>query len=316
MKKYLPVVLITSAVFLFFFLLFSSADVSKAAPATNVVISEIQTEGTNPETSATITGDEFVELYNPTDTAIDLTGWELVRKTAATSAAEQLLVELTGTIPAKGFFLITHTDYDGTTSTDMSYSGIHITINNSVALKDDTGTIIDLVGMGTSNTFEGQTVLNPIPNRSIERKANEESTSESMRLGGTDELLGNAWDTNNNANDFIRYNDPIISDPQNSQSQAEPQENITPTATPTDEPTATPTEGPTATPTEDPDPTVTPTLTLTDTPTPTVSPAPTTQPAFIFPQLQIVCTPKITTLRIFGILYNFEFPSCKVIRTN
>lgn len=316
MNKYLPLVLSSTAIFAFFFLLFHSAQTTKAATATHVVISEIQIEG------ATVT-DEFVELYNPTNSDINLTGWELIRKTAAVDAEEQPLATLSGTISSHGFMLIANVGYDGTTPADNTYdTEFNITDNNSIALRNESGTIIDLVGMGTSNTAEETTIQNPIDNRSIERKANSSSSLESMISGGIDEFLGNGEDTDNNANDFIRHESPAISTPQNTTSTLEPETAPTPTnePTPTDEPT--PTEEPTPTvsespsPTEDPSPTITGEPSPTEEPTPTLTPTPTTKPVITVPNIQISCTNKIISFNIFGVTHNFTFPTCKLIRVN
>lgn len=309
MKKYLPIVLPSIAIFALFFLLFQSAQISKAATATHVVISEIQIEGGT-------TTDEFVELYNPTDSTVDVTGWELIRKTAAADAEEQPLATLSGTISSHGFMLIANVGYDGTTPADTTYdTEFNITDNNSITLRNESGTNIDLVGMGSSALKEGDVIDNPIDNRSIERKAIGTSTTESMISEGVDELLGNGEDTDNNAVDFVRHSSPTISNPQNSSSNVEP--GIIPTPTnepePTDVPSPTVTNAPT--PTNEPTPTTqepSPTIEVS----PTISPTPTTKPRIAVPNLQIVCTDRIINFNIFGVSHNFTFPSCKLVRVN
>lgn len=299
---------------LFLALLFISKFVAptNAATAAHIVISEIQISGATAS-------DEFVELYNPTNLDVSLNGWELTKKTSASDAAEQILSPITGTIPAKGFFLIAHDNYDGTASADIIYNpGFHIAANNSIALKNSEGVITDLVGMGSSQTFEGEPVLNPIEHRSIERKANETSTAESMAQGGIDQLLGNSNDSNNNMNDFVRHESPTISTPQNSNSTIEPLETPTPTVTvtPTASPTATMTPTPTATLT--PTPTTSPSPTSTNTPTPTaaitVSPTPTYTPPFIIPTYKLVCNTKSITFVILSKTYFISYPVCNVVK--
>lgn len=306
MKKYLPIVLTSSAVFLFFFLLFSSVETSKAATATHIVISEVQIEGDT-------TTDEFIELYNPTGTNIDITGWELFRKTAAIDAEEQLLATLSGTIVSHGFILVAHSGYSDAPPADITYDTIfNVSDNNSVILKDESSTVIDLVGMGTATTKEGAAIDNPIDNRSIERKANSISTLASMAPGGEDELGGNGEDTDDNSTDFVRHISPTLSGPQNSTSNTEPVE-ASPTPTEEITPTITQTVTPTTSPTVTLTPTTTPTLTVTPS---TLTPTPTTEPQIIFPQFQFVCTPKIITFKVFGQSYNFEFPTCRIVRVN
>lgn len=238
----------------------------------HVVISEIQIGG------ATST-DEFVELYNPTDTTQDLSGWRIMKKTAA-GTEDQLVVTIpSGSIPSHGYFLAAHTSYDGALTADVSY-GENSTVsgNNTVLLYDNADALVDKVGLGSAGDYEGTgTASNPANDRSAERKANAASTKASMEAGGVDEFAGNGEDTDDNDLDFVYK---TLSDPQNSSSAIElpgvtPVPTESPTPTPTDIPTPTPTESPTPTPTESPTPTPTETPAPTETPTPTESPSPT-----------------------------------------
>jgi len=71
------------------------------AVATHVVISEVSTRWSNAY-------DEFVELYNPTSSAISLSGWKMQYSSAASGSTWQDYVTLSAgaTIPAHGFFLL------------------------------------------------------------------------------------------------------------------------------------------------------------------------------------------------------------------
>lgn len=226
--------------------------------ATHAVISEVQIGGTDAD-------DEFVELYNPTATDVIMSGWRLTRINS-TGTEGILISNLSGTIPAHGFFLTSSAQYDGGITRDVQFSNSsnHLAANHTVILYSDAGvTEVDRVGLGASVNAEGNApVANPTDNGSVERKP-----------GANDPLAGNGQDTENNANDFIPRE---VADPQNTSSatetEPEPTESPTPSPTPTEEPTPTPTIEPTTSPTVEP--TATPTAEPTATPTsePTVSP--------------------------------------------
>ncbi|MBX3000919.1 MAG: lamin tail domain-containing protein [Caldilineaceae bacterium] len=180
--------------------------------ADHVVISEVRHDGTG--------SNEFVELYNPTDTPVVMSGWRLRRKNSA-GTEENLVVTLNGTIPAYGYFLIGHgTGYTGTVALDVAYSAPSnaLTNNFTVLLYSDAGvTLVDKVGYGTAADFEGSQAPNPSATASIERKAFYFSTAVDMGAGHA--TLGNGYDSNNNSNDFVLRTTP---NPQNSSSLPEP----------------------------------------------------------------------------------------------
>ncbi len=299
----------------------------------HVVLSEIQVR------SVENANDEFVELYNPTNSPVDLSSWKLSRKTA--SGTESVLVaSLSGSIPAKGFFLIASPESSTASLADQTYStDQRIAANNAILLYNQEGTIVDMVGLGTASASETATIGNPVNGGSVERKANASSTSESMNIGGTDEFLGNGWDTDNNSLDFIQRR---VSQPQNASFPPEPpiiSPTPTPSSSPTLLPTLTPTTTPNPTPTSSPTPTMTPTNTPTPIPTQTPLPtqivtptiSPTTHPTHIpqptpsmFPTptpplwrmshitIQCSMTQKIIDTPLWTI--RISIPSCRVIR--
>lgn len=242
----------------------------------HVVISEIQVAGIGTGHA----NDEFVELYNPTDNAIDLTNFRLTRKTAG-GTASILVSNLSGSIASHHFFLIANPLFTAIGITpDALYSSTSraITSDNTIILSgSDHTTVIDKVGFGSATDFEGSVFpSNPVNGGSLERKAFSTSTTISMEVGGSDEFLGNGQDSDNNANDFILRD---TSQPQNSLSSPEP-----PDATVTPLPSLTPTSGSTETPspTQLPPteiPSSTPSPTLTDIPSPTPSNTPTPIPS-------------------------------------
>lgn len=326
---------------IFFSFLAVSTPVAKAATSNHVVISEVQIAGVTA-------GDEFVELYNPTSSDISLDGWRLTHKNSGGSQSN-LVLTLTGTIKAHGYFLITpQTGYTGSVPADTTYSVTSnlLAASHTVLLFSDVGnTLVDKVGLGEAGDFETASTPNPTSSASAERKAVATSTTESM-TSGTDVTTGNSEDTDNNLNDFITR---TISQPQNSTSTTEtfpdatpsnpptatPTESITPTPTPTltptptatptptESPTPTPSATPTATPTATPilTPTVTPTPsatpTISPTVTPSVSPIPTAtitpRPFPTFPptpQMRMVCAPKVFSMRVMHMTFQFQYISC------
>jgi len=191
-----------------------SADIAVRLP--HVVISEVQIGG---QTAA----DEFIELYNPADEAVNLAGWKLQRITASGGTSENLLRPFpSATISAHGFYLITHpTGYTGAITPDAVYStGSSLAPNNTAVLYNVDGEIIDKLGFGNVSEYEGAPAsgLNS-SDGSLERKSSVDSTAETMTSGGNEEFAGNAEDSDNNAADFVlRAN----ADPQGSESLPEP----------------------------------------------------------------------------------------------
>ena len=168
-----------------------------AYTADHLVISQVQITG-----GAGHTTDDFVELYNPTDSDVDLNGMRLVKRTK-TGTADTLIKSWTTStiIPAHKFYLWANSSYSGISpSADVVTTG-SLADDNGVALRsgsNDTGTIIDSVAWGeAANAFVewGVFTFNPTVNQSLERVA----------------------DLDNNAADFVL----TASHPRNSQSSAE-----------------------------------------------------------------------------------------------
>lgn len=182
--------------------------------ADHIVFSEIQINGDNAN-------QDFVELYNPLSTDVDLSGWQIRVRNSPGTEESLVLIGSGKTIKAHGFFLWTNDKdgYDISKGADVS-NGNNLTQNYSLALKNSTGTIIDKVawGNGTDPFIEGTSVPhNPATNQSIERKAYSTSDTPSM-MSGADVSKGNAYDSENNANDFVLR---TTSQPQNSSSSIE-----------------------------------------------------------------------------------------------
>ena len=102
----------------------------KQANALDVVINEIAWAGT-----AAAGADEWIELYNPGVSDIDLSGWLLVSTSDGTPS-----ITLTGIIPAGGYYLLERTD-DTTISdiaADQIYTGDLLIGGETLELRDST----------------------------------------------------------------------------------------------------------------------------------------------------------------------------------
>lgn len=196
------------------FLVWMSSAFGQNSIADHVVISEIQIAGDADS------DDEFVELYNPTGSTIDLTDWRLTRKTSSGTESNLLTTFPPSSIAAHSFILIASPEYDGSTSADLTYSTSgHLASNNTVVIYSDAGvTVVDKVGLGTATDAEGSTIENPEDDGSVERKASAFSTAATLGPGGVEENAGNGQDTDDNSADFVQQ---TTSNPQNSSSPPE-----------------------------------------------------------------------------------------------
>jgi predicted extracellular nuclease len=194
------------------------------AAATHVVISEFATRG---PTAAT---DEFVELYNPTDSPIDISGWKLQYSSATNGStwSDRAILPANTLIPAHGFFLIVNQSYIGGPAADYSSglwnSGTGMADNGHERIIDASAVEVDKVGWGSAVNPEGGS---PAPNHgtsangnSVERKAAAGSTAASLAAGGLEEFAGNGQDTNVNGSDFVTQTNGRR--PQNSSNSPEP----------------------------------------------------------------------------------------------
>jgi 5'-nucleotidase len=177
----------------------TAAEVSAAAGTSPVVINEAYVNGGS---SGAAYKNKFVELYNTSDAPVSLDGWSVQYRAATSTGAPSGLAALSGSIPAKGHYLIQGASNGANGAdlpkpdlvTSLSPSGTTGTIvlaKQPTAVVLPTGSVVesagvaDLLGYGTSNTFETQVAPGPASNgdaKSINR--------------------ANGTDSNNNAADF------------------------------------------------------------------------------------------------------------------
>jgi hypothetical protein len=150
---------------------------------------------------------DFVELHNRTNTAIDISGWS-IQYASSTGTSWAASTIPSATIPAGGYYLIATTNpatggtalaipADMTLSPTRDFSGTSgkvALVNNSMVLPATScptgGAVVDFVGYGSANCAEG-TALGTLS-----------TTTTGMRKdasGATQACV----DTNNNSGDFI-----------------------------------------------------------------------------------------------------------------
>lgn len=151
-KKILP--------FLVLFIFFFSFNVVFA----DVVINEIQ---------VLPTGEKFLELYNNGGSVVDLTDWEIKRKTE--SGTEYPLVpksRLEGkSVQSGDYFLIANeTSYTGSGTLDASWSSSNsgVASNNTVLVYDQGLNLIDKIGWGEASDCSSPCPANPTSGLSLQ----------------------------------------------------------------------------------------------------------------------------------------------------
>lgn len=121
-------------------LIFISRGVTAEESLPKILISEIKIEGENS------VYDEFIELYNPNNYAVDLDGWSLKKKTTSGNESN-FISNINVEMPAYGYLLIVPRNNLGCGENEKCYLGsmtpgayystnTYLAINNSIALYD------------------------------------------------------------------------------------------------------------------------------------------------------------------------------------
>ncbi len=161
-------------IFIIIFLLIPS--IIKGINSLDVVINELAWMGTPISAN-----DEWIELYNNTQSPIDISGWTLKAEDGSPT------ITLKGIIPALGYFLLERTD-DKTLpniSADQIYTGGLENNGEKLGLYDKNGNLIDLIDcspgwFGGDNTTK-QTMERKNPNSNGDSK----NWQTSLLAGGT-----------------------------------------------------------------------------------------------------------------------------------
>lgn len=148
---------------------------------TGVVINEAYLSGGS---AGAAFKNKFVELYNPTSAPITLDGMSLQYRSANGTAAFNGVAPLTGVIPAGGYYLV-QGNSNGANGAELPAPDAVSTLtpsgtNGTLALVEGTAAVsltpgsavgvdgvVDLLGYGTSNTFEGTAATAPSGNTDV-----------------------------------------------------------------------------------------------------------------------------------------------------
>jgi hypothetical protein len=164
----------------------TAAESEKVYPT--LLLCEVQIEGREN------THEEFLELCNPTEGTVDITGWYIQRKTKTgdwSTFAPKTLLE-GKSIPPRGTFVLAISDSPISHDVGLSYG---LTADNSLVLKNPAGNVSDMLGWGEASSCEGNCVPAPPAGSSIARKFS----------------ASQLQDTNDNAADFMACANPAPS---------------------------------------------------------------------------------------------------------
>jgi hypothetical protein len=152
---------IIKKIILLFLILFPKISLAQDLP---IIINQVLI-GQNEEVK-----NEFIELYNPNDSPLNLEGYSLKKKTAGGTESNLVSTKnFLGIIPAKGFFLISSLEFKEIKA-DLSYSSTaSLSINNSLLLYNQNKEVIDKIGWGGSSDFYQKPLANPKNNEVIKR---------------------------------------------------------------------------------------------------------------------------------------------------
>lgn len=161
----------------------TSASVA-AAPDHHILIAEIVIDGSSST-------NDFIKLFNPTPSSVDLGGWRLRKKTSTGSDQSIRVFPDGSAVLPDAYFTWANSagGFSEAIGADVS-STATLAASNSVALFDASGTIVDAVawGDGTNQYVDGASFPgNPGAGEVLARR----------------EEYGTFVDTDNNANDFV-----------------------------------------------------------------------------------------------------------------
>jgi hypothetical protein len=135
---------------------------------------------------------EFVEIFNASDSAVDIGGYKLVYRSATgTSDVSLATVPAGTTLAAHGFYLFGGSGYGGPPTPNQTFSSGLASTAGGVGLREPSGVLVDSVGYGAT-AANGLVEGSPAPAPpSVERP------------GKSAARLPDGHDTNDNSVDFV-----------------------------------------------------------------------------------------------------------------
>jgi hypothetical protein len=138
-----------------------------------------------------VSTNDFVKLYNPSSVAVDMGGWKLRKKSQTGVDYSLRTIPVDMTIAPGGYFVWANSAGGFSTSIGADVSSTEtLASNNSVALTDADGNLVDALAWGTGTGQYGEGAPypdNPAAEQVLARKT----------AGGA------PTDTGNNADDFV-----------------------------------------------------------------------------------------------------------------
>lgn len=153
-----------ASIFMAFMIMLSTVSVPVSADTTiadHVIISQVYGAGGN---SGAIYNSDFIELFNPTGAAVDLSGWSVQYASASGTTYAPTL--LTGSIGANEYYLIQLSsgangaalptaNVVGTTNLSGSNGKVALVASDVAITVSTDATVVDFVGYGTASEKEG-----------------------------------------------------------------------------------------------------------------------------------------------------------------
>ncbi len=166
------------------FTIFTPPVTAQSTPS--ILISEFRTRGPGGA------NDEFIELYNNTDSDVNIGGWKINGSNSAGATSTRVTIAAGIMLPARRHFLVTHSGaYSGVLRGNQTY-GAGVADNGGLALLTPANIIVDQIGLSAGSAYRKGATLAPLTtnvNRSYER-----------RPGGG---FGSTQNTGSNAVDFF-----------------------------------------------------------------------------------------------------------------